>query len=346
MNTPDRPGIHERWLKNARASGKHRSAYSAQAVEKTVSDLRYYVAHGLTQAHTSALAKEFAQYHSPKMPPEKGWEAFVPETLMVYGHMKLCEWEATGVNARLWDAGPAQSAFQAVRLATLMSLYTHMMFPQRFAGRVLQRMHYSLLGFTALGLVGGCDEEALRLARVNLAAMRMTFYDESSKFPMSCFVARLLADHLGQSIEAIRCDRVHMRKSEVRTDTVMDGLFNAWRDPDPAVLRPHLLAVCDVHTHHAFTGANAFQREFSNGMWTRVPIAALLVFKLRAMRGLANPDIEHPLMETVLGTLPRASSAVVPDFLVESVKARMMQDGYDEQEIVDHYLGQRAAAAP
>lgn len=345
MHTPDRPGIHERWLKNARASGKHKSAYLAQDLDVTMSELRYYVAHGVSEACFGALAEEFAQYHEPKTPPERGWEAFVPNTLFRYGHMKLCEWEATGINAQVWDPGPAQAAFAAVRLGTLMHLYIHMMFPQRFAGRLLQNMHHSLLGFTALGLVAGCNEAATRLALLQLAAMRKSYYKESLKFPMSCFIARLLADHLGQPIAAIRADPTHFQKHEIPTDALMDGVFNAWRDPDPEALRPHLLALCDIHTHHAFTGAVSFRREFSNKMWTRVPIAALLVFKLRATLGLDNPQIDHPLMATVLGALPRGSASV-SDVLVESVKARMIEDGYVEQEIFEHYLGQDAAVAP
>lgn len=134
----------------------------------------------------------------------------------------------------------------------------------------------------------------------------------------------------------LKSDPSHMQKGEIRADSVMDALFNAWRNPDAEALRAPLLAVCDVHTHHAFTGANSFRREFSNRIWTRIPIAALLVMKLRDMLDLPNPQPDHPLLNTALGKLPIESRHVSAP-LVDAVLGRMTRDGFDEAEILDHY---------
>jgi hypothetical protein len=72
-------------------------------------------------------------------------------------------------------------------------------------------------------------------------------------------------------------------------------------------LRKPLLAACDAF--------DVF-REFSNGTWSRTPLAILLVFKLRGLLGLRNPELDHPLMNSVLGKLP-PDHQFVPDTFTE-----------------------------
>ena len=334
MHKIDRPGVSEKWLKIVQKPGKRKSPYAAPQVASQIAALEYFVAHGVS--HQQLAAGAIAGSITPKSPPERAWEPYLHIDLHVYGAIRLCDWEIKGLNAQVWDHGLADAAFDAVRLAQLVALYVHMLFPQRFSGRVLRRMSMSSLVFTALGLVNGRDTPALALARAQLAALRRQYYVPDLVFPAACFVARILADYLGQTPLVIKSDPSHLQKGEIRADPVMDALFNAWCNPDAEALRAPLLAACDVHTHHAFTGANSFRREFGNGIWTRTPIAALLVMKLRAMLGLSSPQLDHPLLNTILGKLP-VESGHVADPLVEAVHSRMMRDGFDEAEILDHY---------
>ena len=334
MSQTDRPGISEKWLKIAEKPGKRKSPYAAPQVASQIVALEYFVAHGVS--HQQLAAGAIAGSITPSSPPERAWEAYLHIDLHVYGAIRLCDWEIKGLNAQVWDHGLADAAFDAVRLAQLVALQVHMLFLQRFPGRVLRRMSMRSLVFTALGLVNGRDTAALALARAQLAALRRQYYDPDLVFPVSCFVARILADYLGQTPLLIKSDPSHLQKGEIRADPVMNALFNAWRDPDAEALRAPLLAVCDVHTRLAFTGANSFRREFGNGIWTRTPIAALLVMKLRDLLGLANPQPDHPLLNTALGKLP-VESRPVTDPLVDAVLARMTRDGFDQAEILDHY---------
>ena len=325
-----------RWLKNLRIAGKHKSPYSTSDVTSAINTLEYLVAHGSSARHLVAVESTGFDL-PPTNPPGRPWEAYVPDELNVYGVVKLCEWEVAGINNRSWHSDLVDAAFNAVRQSQLIHLHIHMLFPTRFPGEVLRRMHGGALVFTALGLVNGRDDDAL--ARLQLAALRRKYYQWATTRPMACFTARILADYLGLEPMALKSDPPHPQEVLVPADRLIDTLLRVWRDPDADALTPHLLAICDLHTHHAYTGANSHLREFSNAMWTRVPIAALLVFKLRAMLGLASPTVDHPLMDSVLGTLP-GSTKPVPDPLLERARARMGQDGFNEIEIADYYARQ------
>ena len=135
----------------------------------------------------NAAAGAFAEYIEPSNPPKRGWEAYLPSDLHVYGTIKLCDWEVVGINAQSWDAGLADAAFDAVRLSLLISLYVHMLFPRRFPGRVLRNMSNGSLVFTALGLVNGREAAALTLVRTQLEALRRKYFDPDLTYPTRLF---------------------------------------------------------------------------------------------------------------------------------------------------------------
>jgi hypothetical protein len=83
------------------------------------------------------------------------------------------------------------------------------------------------------------------------------------------------------------------------------------------------LAACDEHTWR-------FVDEFNS--WSRLPVEILLLFKLRQKLGLSNPALDHPLMNTPLGSLPD-EVPYAPDDLIARVLARMSRDHYDEESI-------------
>jgi hypothetical protein len=341
MNAPERPGINPKWLKSWKTTAKRNAEWIKAQDAESISEFKFYVAHGQSKQIAALKAKpvkELKDLLEPVTPPRKGWESFVDLKLSHYGSMRLAEWEIAGIDRQRWDPDLVATAFSAVYLQQMIDLYIHLLFPIRHPGRVLQRMSFSQFSFTALGLVIGRHEEALRLARLQLAAFRKQYYNLILARPISAFIARILADYLGEPPVGVRGDPPHLLKGEIPADPVMQGLFNEWRAPDPEVLLPHCIAACDIHTHQAITGANSYRLEFGNGNWTRIPIAVLLVFKLRILLGLGNPQIDHPLMNSALGKLP-SETDYKPDELVESVRARMMQDGYNEQEIWDGYFG-------
>ncbi len=342
MKTIERPGINEKWLKSWKTVSRRNTQWIKSQDNKNVATLSFYVAHGEAKQIAELKAnpvKELMDLLAPVTPPRKGYESFINHDLSVYGSTRLSEWEIIGIDQQRWDSGPVASAFYATYFEQMIAFYTHLLFPMRHPGKTIQLMGFGDFSFTALGFIIGRCDEASRLARLQFSAFTKRYYNLLSARPISCFIARILADYLGEPPVIVRGDPTHFFKGEIAADPVMHGLFNEWRNPDTDVLLQHCLAACDIHTHQAITGTKSYRLEFGNGQWTRIPIAILLVFKLRILLGLSNPEVDHPLMDSVLGKLPSADLVYRPDDLLESVRVRMKQDGYNEQEIWDGYFG-------
>lgn len=179
-------------------------------------------------------------------------------------------------------------------------------------------------------MVIGCKEQAFRLARVQIAAYNKTTegeFWEDANYPIFHFILRVLADYLNESPIIMR--------GEAKKEPILNALFEHWRDPDADSLVNLCLAACDFHTHRC---GNKTEHEFGDH-WVRTPIEILLLFKLRQLLGLSNPQLDHPLMNTPLGKLPEKEVTCEPDDLIRRVRERMMQDGYDEEEIAGYYRG-------
>jgi len=76
-----------------------------------------------------------------------------------------------------------------------------------------------------------------------------------------------------------------------------------------------------------------------------IPIEILLLFKLRQFLGLQNPALEHPIMNPPFDILP-ANVAFEPDDLIRRVRERMIQDGYDEAQVLARYETNANARMP
>ena len=150
--------------------------------------------------------------------------------------------------------------------------------------------------FTALGVIIGCEPQAHRLARMQLAAFRRDYFADKCHYPIFNFVLRVMADYLNEPQLVLEGDALD--------EPILNALFDVWRHPDPAALEYIALAACDFHTHRIKAGKGKNFHEFENGDWTRTPFEILLVFKLRQKLRLRNPKLDHPLMNTALGQLP------------------------------------------
>jgi hypothetical protein len=190
------------------------------------------------------------------------------------------------------------------------------------------RMKITPVPFIALGAVIGCTDEAFAVARLQLRAYRKGLYNwrdlNTIYRPALHFIMRLMADYLGEP--------PHVLQGESLTEPHYRALFDHWREPDAEVL-----AACDAHTYR-----NCEFGEFRlRHEWKRNPIEILLLFKLRALLGLPNPSLDHPLMNTPLGKLPPEIpfNAITrgPDDLVYRVRLTLKQDGYDEPAIFAAY---------
>ena len=289
---------------------------------KVIGELEHYIQYGYSPLYTDDS--------EAKNPPVAKWECFLVYSLSMYGLMRWYEEEKRGMAGESFDSVLVLDAFFATYTMQMIYLYTHAMTPQRFEGQILQSMDRRKLSFTALGVIIGCKKEAFNLARLQLRAYRKHYYRSLEGYhPIYHFMLRLLADYLGEPPLVLT--------GAPLAEPIFQRLFDLWREPVADTLLPVCLAACDFHTHRWVSmGDGEFTNEFSDTLFAYTPIEILLLFKLRQLIGLPNPVVDHPLMRTSLGVLPE-EVAFEPSDLIKRVRARMMQDGYNESTISKLY---------
>jgi hypothetical protein len=133
------------------------------------------------------------------------------------------------------------------------------------------------------------------------------------------FVLRLFADWRGDGLS-------HTWPSWGSDVPIYSGILERWRDPNPQVLTPWLLAACDRHTHESLGDTEENAHDFGDDRLTRTPIEILMIFRLRQLMGLTNPVVDHPLMEPPFDCLPETQPPFVPDELMQGTLKRARED--------------------
>jgi hypothetical protein len=259
--------------------------------------------------------KALADYASGAHEP--GGERWLAAELSIYAHARILELEIKCVDGAPWDTRNAMDAFDAALLEQELALEMHR---RDGINQHCKMLTYKMVPFTALGVVLGRHDAAFALARDLFHARRIGYYRGGGcPYPAFNFILRLLCDYLGEGPMFVETD--------IAPANVFNQLFDLWRADDPAKLAPLCETVCDFHTRRgAGGGSPEDDMEFSNGKWLRFPIELLLLFKLRAMLGLHNPALSHPLLDSSLGKLPVVADAAT-DPLLEQLRARMASEG-------------------
>lgn len=154
-------------------------------------------------------------------------------------------------------------------------------------------------------LVLGWDGEALGLLRqvqTHLAENRFG-HTNDKKHASAHFLLHLITDAQSQPPKG-------------GFEPLFAALLAQWQTPDAEALAPLLLALCDRHTHLAAKTDGPL-----NLFETYYPFEVLAVLRLRLERGLGNPQLDHPLMNTPLAVLPEMTEFYT-DELLEGVVGR------------------------
>lgn len=322
----DRPGVSEKWRKQLKRSLTFRKSWQPGFETRERSALEYYVHNGIHKP-IPGLALE----DKPPVPPWKPWNTRMPVTER-YAAALAARWELDMIVDGMHNASEAATALNAMYLSQLKMVHLHFL-RDKPSTEPRGRVDVRCISFAAFGVATGQMTQSLRLARVQLRAVRMGFHNPSSYGCFTSFTLRLFADYLGEPSVHVEGDPEYLDKSEVRGDPIVDGLLAVWRDPDPSVLLPHCLAVCDLHTHHAHEVGDSWWREYKM-YWSRTPVVVLLVLKLRELLGLQNPHIDHPMMDDMRPLLASSLPPAEPDDLIKAVRAQMEKDGFDERAVL------------
>jgi hypothetical protein len=110
---------------------------------------------------------------------------------------------------------------------------------------------------------------------------------------------------------------------QAHDEPVFEALLAHWRHPDPDAIAPLLLAACDRHT--CLSVAKGYDVDLERPAYWYDPFEILLVLHLRRRLGLANPVLDHPIMNTPLGSLPEPA-AEYREALLDDVMARFRME--------------------
>jgi hypothetical protein len=182
-------------------------------------------------------------------------------------------------------------------------------------------------------LIEGETDRALKLANAAVSATQWFDYQSIYSQFTSNFMFAVLADYLGRPFKKIETRR--FSKKAFDPEPYFQQLLSIWKKPDPAEIEEVLVATCDCHTQLAWSGTKFEEREFTNGFWTRVPLVALLIFKLRQLKGLSNPALQHPLAESALGFLQAPNYIQNP--VLSTLRKRADQAGLCIAETMSYY---------
>lgn len=146
-------------------------------------------------------------------------------------------------------------------------------------------------------------------------------YFDTGHYPLYHWLLRICFDHWDIPFDAW---------SDPDEDTphslnqpVLNELFVHWRRADLLPMQEHIQWLCDFYTHRT-RGKQWY--EFSNShLLTRFPALILAWQRLREIRGLENPFIDHPLMQPTYARL-QAAIPFCTDPVLEAALARLRRE--------------------
>lgn len=284
-----------------------------------VKQAEYYVLNG-----KGSPRKSFDEVN----PAYREWElAYLDLPLRCFAEVCLAKLEDQCMAGGEFDSRLAVRAFAAVYTINMIELEMHALSRLRRGRQVYDLDMISSIPFMALGVVVGCDT-AFKLAILQVKAYRRGWYLGKADCPIFTFMIRILADYVGEP----PFEPPLQLFGEPEKEPILNALYQNWRCNNAADLTHVCLAACDYHTWRAIKG------EFeSSYYWTHFPIEILLLFKLRQLSGLENPQLDHPIMIGAYQVLPPAVGFEADEW-VTRIRDRMMQDGYNEAEIYERCL--------
>jgi hypothetical protein len=304
------PGINAKWKSGWKSQYKNQLAWFKSFYPKVKAALEHYASTGKTLLQMTGF--DNSQYRQ--------WEFYLWSSLHSYALLKIFEVESKAVREQVLDYQSACSAYEATRIAHMIDLNTHIRSPERLDVQ-LSSMDMHLVPFAALGVISG-DESAIPLMRMLIAAYRKGWYVRDDRYPIYTFMLLLMADFLEESMPP--------GTTVLLGSSPLGPLFEQWNCPQPADIVPLCLAACDFHTTRCDYHKGM---EFSLEFWRYTPVEIMLLMRLRSLRGLENPEFEHPLWTSAFSCVQPGVS-VESDELIQRVERRMRGDGYDERFII------------
>jgi len=298
-------------------------AYAAKLDDRVSEAESRIVRHMLLEGYAAPDIEAAMLAHAPFLAARKGADgaAYVAATLArVEADAQLHEWRAERASAT-----EGADAFRASLGGDWRRAWRQSVAYEYWSCRMAEHGTLPLVLDTVCCAIANCmalgwTDWALKLAnaaRQRLATSAFEDYD-AGKRPfnqrrLQYFVLRLVESWQGWAAAKY--------PPQALDEPLYEALLAAWREPDSARIEPLLLAACDRHTHVARLSAGSQVPDLDARRFWYDPFEIHLVLALRRLHGLENPVLQHPLLETPLGTLADPAP-LYTDELLEGVLAR------------------------
>ena len=153
----------------------------------------------------------------------------------------------------------------------------------------------------------GWELWALRLARDVLWAIEKQLIGEPERRHAHLCILQMIADWQGW-------DGPKLARA-ARADPLYELLVAHWAAPSVEDVSRLILAACDRHTHQARPDSSKADYDFPLSGLKYRPYVALTIMKMRELRGLAIPQLDHVLLNTNLGKLTAPLAEYTDDLL-------------------------------
>ncbi len=308
---------YARWLEHWQKLAEGRDAEAEDYFQNRLKALSSYAREGMSAQRMEDFRTWRMRDFSPDTsPPPFEWEWDLDSELRSYAEGVLREVESERACGLPFNAARARNAYAAQYTAQTIALHRLILFSERMCSSENIKICPDDIQYVALGAVAGCEEHALRAAHMLCAAWKQADFYERFIRPEVRFIFMLFSAYLNQPIPPL----APFQKTP-KLDALLDN--ECWRKADAEILAPLCLAACQEHTVLA-----------PHGPFEGLPIGILLVFKLRAMGGLANPTVDHPLLAVPAFPFPSGVPLEAAcDEWVASVRERMVRHGYVEGSI-------------
>jgi len=234
---------------------------------------------------------------------------------------------ALALEGKPWESAMA-SALGYQLFGDKLKFFWHGQFRMLFPShqQPLRMMNWSVMTETmAMAFVLGWEAEGIYQGYLTHAALLQSYQLKES------YESHHRRGHalMLRLFEEWRGDVSHIWPAFAYEQPIYEQLLKLWKEPDPEALVPSLIAACDLHTHEALPDTEEVFHDFSNT--PRTPLEILFLYRLRALSGLINPVLNHPLMEAPFDRLPEAQPPYKPDDLMLGTLTRVHEDwpGFD-----------------
>jgi len=241
--------------------------------------------------------------------PSPSRDTYLTTPLFVFGRMQAFGQQLRDVDGEL-SAEPWRSAVLAVELRSLLAFRHEILFEQEH-GRRLGMMALADAAWLALAAAIGAMEVVDRWAPLLIEALGRRYVLAPEEQVVQHFMLRLWCAGSGATYPDCPFPR----------HEVTERILELWDAADPTELGAWLVQLCNLHTQ--LSRPKQFM-DFVND-FSHVPVEILLLFRLRSLRGLPNPEVDHPLMRFPWSRLAPVMEAK-PDPLLQGIYRRLEGD--------------------